>query len=207
MIGKETAELMVTVAGKLGPEYYRAFRAAMDGDPRAAVELAVLTLNDYRPAEWLALPAQLPPTEKEQRALLLSVAEVDARLRSDLRRWARENRDLGDLAGKALQTLARAYWGAYEILQDEDLVDPQLALWRDKLARAVRDGWAVDVGEAPRDPCEDERWAMRVAQGGNPAPGWLLAGDHARTFAPQPTTASGRPDYPRTSKRHGGDDD
>lgn len=207
MIGKETAEQMATVAAKLGPEYYRAMLAAMGGDPRAQVELAVLTIDDYRPAEWLALPAHLPPTEKEQKALLLSVAEVDARLRADLRRWARENRDLGDRAGKALQALSLAYWGAHEILQDEELVDPQLVIWRDKLAHAVRVGWAVDVGEAPRAHCDAEKWAMRIAQGGNPAPGWLLSGDHARTFAPAPTTASGRPDYPRTSKRYGGDDD
>lgn len=204
MIGKETAQHLDRGAAKFGDDYYRAFRAAMDGDVRASVEVVVLTLGDFQPASWLALPAHLPEGEREQRALLLSGAEVDGQLRRDLRGWARDNDGRAVQAGKALQALALAYWSAHEMLDDDDADDAQLRIWRDRLAAYVRKHWGMDVGTAPREYHEAEKWAMRAASFGNPAPGWLLV-----TCAPRPeaATADGRPDYQRTGRRGWGGDD
>ena len=191
----------VASAARRDPEFYRAFRAAMSGDPRdsarAAVEMNVLTIRagDAWTPEYLVLPAHLPETEGDMRALLASTVKADAELKRGLVEWADANRLRQDRAAKALENLIHALRGADAILHDPDSTDEELMGWRDEIAAHVRRHYSVEIDDAPVEKVEIEGWSWYAAGHNQPTPYWLFTNeDPRRTFDPR----RGRHTGPRT---------
>lgn len=195
----------VASAARRDPEFYKAFRAAMSGDPhasaRAVVEMSVLTIRrgDAWTPNYLVLPAHLPETDGDMRALLASSVKADAELKRGLVEWADANRLRQDKAAKALENLVHALRGADAILHDPDSTDEELMGWRDEIDAHVRKHFGVELDTAPVEKVDIEAWSWDAAGRTQPTPAWLFTNEDPRgSFTPGRPGARGKRTGPRT---------
>jgi hypothetical protein len=190
----------------MGAEFARAFRRANGDSERdrglGLVEMVVLTIREGEMPgrEFLPIPAHLPETETEMRALQVSKVAADQPLRRDLIEWAHVNFDRRGRAAKALKNAIMAWqWNA---LDEGDGEAQGLFLWREYIWAHLKREWRVDAIDAPYDEKELEVWTMAVVSRFDVTPSWLLVVE--RKFAPAPARTSARSMRPFNA--HGGDE-
>lgn len=202
-------------ARAVGPDFFRAFKAANSGNPReevrGLVEMMVLNIREGEMPgrDFVPLPVHLPDDERGMRLLAMSKVAADADLKRELLAWASGNRDLHDRAAKALENAVGAYRKADVILADENCTDEELGTWCEIIVNHCLHVWKVNIREAPMDPKDIAVWAREACGRFNITPEFLHTGGKTpTTFDPTEHRRGGPAHNPmRAFRAHGGGDD